>query len=201
MGLKDLLWSKTTSSSYNVDFEFVGYGPIVSDLCALSCGMSTRVNNDEAILKAYHDKLTELGKIDTTVYTLERLTNDFHKYMTSSLAMMVCKVNLKFNEGAVLHFTLKLAQSVEKLSITTDNILPIVFNNDHILQKPKAPEFDLEMETGPDGKQRVKMCQPMPFTKDMSLQDEDLVKKLLVANGLSEIKEVELSNKIAGGMS
>lgn len=56
------------------------------------------------------------------------------------------------------------------------------------------------METGPDGKQRVKVFQPMPFTVAESINDIELLKKLLVANGM-DIKEIEFSGKISAGMS
>ena len=71
----DMLWQKKDQSVVLCDFEFIGYGPCVTDLCRLLLGASQgfRVAHQEKVIEAYFEKLKEIGTIDTTIYTIERL--------------------------------------------------------------------------------------------------------------------------------
>lgn len=146
----DMIWDKKTESIYAVDFEHIGYGPIVSDVILLFCQLSegSRLSRQDQFLKAYHEKLTELGKIDTSVYTLEKLTRDYKKFFLPASVNLLCKFNVKGNKGLTNMFVKNTESFLKDVSIDEDNLeLPIIIKT-QILEKPKADDFDLQMETG-----------------------------------------------------
>lgn len=76
---------------------------------------------------------------------------------------------------------------LEKASVDENNVLHPVFTHQHVNPMIEAPEFEIQMETGPDGKQRVKVMQPMPFSLEEGMNDPSLLHRLLVASGMTEI--------------
>lgn len=68
-----------------IDFEAISYQPIYIDLCNLFVTIPESIRTSmPAFIKIYHDKLTEIGLIDTTIYTLDRLTNDINKNVATA---------------------------------------------------------------------------------------------------------------------
>lgn len=98
-----------------------------------------------------------IGKIKTDVYTFDRLKADVSKYMVPSAVARFAKANLKGDKGFLTMYCSNCKDANAEADITVDKVVPSVLTNLHIIDKPKAAPFELQMETGPDGKQRVKM--------------------------------------------
>lgn len=95
------------------------------------------------MLQAYFNKLTELGKIDTTVYTFARLTNDVNTYLLPASICLLSKMNLKGNKMGTSAVTTNLADMLDKTSITGENVLPPIMTNVLFMEKAKATDFEL----------------------------------------------------------
>jgi hypothetical protein len=96
----------------------------------------------EPILKAYFDRLTKLGKIDTTVYTMERLLKDLDDYLIPACVVYFCKMNLICNLQQLHSPTANLKAHCE-LPQTKENILAALFSDVTILQKDRADDFEI----------------------------------------------------------
>lgn len=73
----------------------MGYGPVASDVAKLIglFGDPVRKEHGDSVMKIYHDKLTEMGKIDTSVFTLEKLKSDVSKYYMPANVLSTTKMN------------------------------------------------------------------------------------------------------------
>lgn len=72
----------------------------------------------------YWEELEKLGKIDTKVYTFEKLTLDFRKMMLPSMVAFLAKKNLKGEKGLLTFVTKNIEQSLTSWEINEDNVLP-----------------------------------------------------------------------------
>lgn len=120
--------------------------------------------------------------------------------MLSATVNLFSKMNLKGMKAFLTIYTKGIESHIADAPVTVDNVMPAVFTKAQVVSKPKAAEFEIQMEIGSDGKQRVKVCQPIPFSVEEAKCDEDLMKKLLIANGM-DLKELEFTDKVSGGMS
>ena len=79
---------------------------MVGDLCRMMGNFKDEMETEmrEPILKAYHHKLTEIGKIDTSVYTFDKLNKDYDRYKEPACFEIVTTINLKESLSFAMHF-------------------------------------------------------------------------------------------------
>ena len=126
-------------------FTKITFQPITVDLANLLIvgGDDMRKMVQDNVLKAYHEKFCELS--GSSVYTLEKLTNDVEHAILISSVILVSEVCKYLNAGYLIHFVGHWTKIVEQCKITSENVAPAIICGYAFFDKSndKAEDFDL----------------------------------------------------------
>jgi len=118
------MWDTAQQKHYLLDFEFVSFGPYIGDICylMLTLGPEIRVSHEERLLARYHEKLIASGKVDPTVYTIEKLKTDYAEFFVPRVST-ICLIAGLFLQGDLYYRTLRNLESfVEEKGIGIEDV-------------------------------------------------------------------------------
>ena len=125
---RQCIWSVEHQSAFVFDYELVGFGHPVTDLCYFWMFLSMNIDLDyEVMLQHYHKKLTSFGdSVTSETYSYEQLHEDFGRYMVPKVMLILGMCYATQPGDHTIKAVNAVSSLVKKFGITPDNVQPML---------------------------------------------------------------------------
>lgn len=126
---RQAVWSLDKKQAFLFDYELVGVGPAVFDLCYMFQAFAIQFEfEDEDLLKHYHKTLLSFGdKVTAETYPYDQLLKDYIRFFIPKTCILTSMIqNFMGDSIYAVKQLKKSAAFVNKYGITPENVEPVM---------------------------------------------------------------------------